>query len=188
MSEETAYLGEAETLLGVMKESASNYESSAAHILRNDCNDVRVGGGGGSHVALENNLNQARKIAVGFGPTANLGGAISHSDYSISGIGRTNAHLGIRPEIVVSGTAPTAGGKNMMHTSATSMDIKVLQKSNTFSSSLSSGIGGLKLGSWFDRKARKISMKCSKSITLGKNLKKQNIYYFLTNYKHLCRK
>ena len=45
------------------------------------------------------------------------------------------------------------------------MDIKVLQKSNTFSS-LSSG--GQKLGSWFDRRARKLSMKCSKSITLGK--------------------
>ena len=46
------------------------------------------------------------------------------------------------------------------------MDIKVLQKSNTFSS-LSSG--GQKIGSWFDRRARKISMKCSKSISvLGK--------------------
>jgi hypothetical protein len=46
------------------------------------------------------------------------------------------------------------------------MDIKVLQKSNTFSS-LSTG--SQKLGSWFDRRARKISMKCSKSITLGKS-------------------
>ena len=46
------------------------------------------------------------------------------------------------------------------------MDIKVLQKSNTFSS-LSTG--GQKIGSWFDRRARKISMKCSKSISvLGK--------------------
>ena len=45
------------------------------------------------------------------------------------------------------------------------MDIKVLQKSNTFSS-LSTG--SQKLGSWFDRRARKLSMKCSKSITLGK--------------------
>jgi hypothetical protein len=44
------------------------------------------------------------------------------------------------------------------------MDIKVLQKSNTFSS-LSTG--SQKLGSWFDRRARKLSMKCSKSITLG---------------------
>jgi len=43
------------------------------------------------------------------------------------------------------------------------MDIKVLQKSNTFSS-LSSG--GQKIGSWFDRRARKISMKCSKSISV----------------------
>ena len=47
------------------------------------------------------------------------------------------------------------------------MDIKVLQKSNTFSS-LSTG--SQKLGSWFDRRARKISMKCSKSITLGECL------------------
>ena len=53
-----------------------------------------------------------------------------------------------------------------MHNSATMMDIKSLQKSNTFASSLSSG--GLKIGSWFDRRARKISMKCSKSMTLGK--------------------
>ena len=46
------------------------------------------------------------------------------------------------------------------------MDIKVLQKSNTFST-LSTG--GSKLGSWFDRRARKLSMKCSKSISvLGK--------------------
>ena len=46
------------------------------------------------------------------------------------------------------------------------MDIKVLQKSNTFST-LSTG--GSKIGSWFDRRARKLSMKCSKSISvLGK--------------------
>ena len=51
---------------------------------------------------------------------------------------------------------------------AANMDIKVLQKSNTFSS-LSSG--GQKIGSWFDRRARKISMKCSKSISvLGKTM------------------
>jgi len=43
------------------------------------------------------------------------------------------------------------------------MDIKVLQKSNTFST-LSTG--GSKLGSWFDRRARKLSMKCSKSISV----------------------
>merc|ERR1712223_1969006 len=43
------------------------------------------------------------------------------------------------------------------------MDIKTmgLQKSNTFSSLTS---GGHKLGTWFDRRARKISMKCSKSL------------------------
>lgn len=46
----------------------------------------------------------------------------------------------------------------------TTMDIKSLQKSNTFSSLAS---GGQRLGTWFDRRARKISMKCSKSITLG---------------------
>ena len=50
---------------------------------------------------------------------------------------------------------------------ATKMDIKVLQKSNTFSS-LSTG--SQKLGSWFDRRARKLSMKCSKSITLGESV------------------
>ena len=54
----------------------------------------------------------------------------------------------------------------VMHNSATMMDIKSLQKSTSFTSSLSSG--GLKIGSWFDRRARKISMKCSKSMTLGK--------------------
>ena len=54
----------------------------------------------------------------------------------------------------------------VMQNSATMVDIKTLQKSTSFTSSLSSG--GLKLGSWFDRRARKISMKCSKSMTLGK--------------------
>ena len=49
------------------------------------------------------------------------------------------------------------------------MDIKQLslQKSNTFSSLAT---GGHRLGTWFDRRARKLSMKCSKSITLGKFL------------------
>lgn len=47
------------------------------------------------------------------------------------------------------------------------MDLKVLQKSYTFSSSLSTG--SQKLGSWIDRRARKLSMKCSKSITLGRD-------------------
>ncbi|XP_023338797.1 cyclin-dependent kinase 17 isoform X3 [Eurytemora carolleeae] len=46
----------------------------------------------------------------------------------------------------------------------TSIEIKTMQKSNTFSSLAS---GGQRLGTWFDRRARKISMKCSKSITLG---------------------
>jgi hypothetical protein len=54
------------------------------------------------------------------------------------------------------------------------MDIKVLQKSNTFSS-LSTG--SQKLGSWFDRRARKLSMKCSKSITLGKNSFPGSVYF-----------
>ena len=47
----------------------------------------------------------------------------------------------------------------------TALDIKSLQKSNTFSSLAT---GGQRLGTWFDRRARKISMKCSKSITLGR--------------------
>ena len=46
------------------------------------------------------------------------------------------------------------------------MEIKTLQKSNTFASLAS---GGQRLGTWFDRRARKLSMKCSKSITLGKS-------------------
>ena len=46
----------------------------------------------------------------------------------------------------------------------TTMDIKTMQKSNTFSSLATNG---QKLGTWFDRRARKISMRCSKSITLG---------------------
>jgi len=44
------------------------------------------------------------------------------------------------------------------------IEIKTLQKSNTFSSLAT---GGQRLGTWFDRRARKLSMKCSKSITLG---------------------
>ena len=48
----------------------------------------------------------------------------------------------------------------------------MLQKSNTFSS-LSAAVSSKRsttstIGSWFDRRARKLSMKCSKSITLGK--------------------
>jgi hypothetical protein len=49
----------------------------------------------------------------------------------------------------------------------TALEIKSLQKSNTFSSLAT---GGQRLGTWFDRRARKISMKCSKSITLGRFL------------------
>ena len=66
------------------------------------------------------------------------------------------------------GNGPMANSHKtmVMHNSATMMDIKSLQKSTSFTSSLSSG--GLKIGSWFDRRARKISMKCSKSMTLGK--------------------
>ncbi len=45
----------------------------------------------------------------------------------------------------------------------------MLQKSNTFSSlSAVSKRSTTTIGSWFDRRARKLSMKCSKSITLGK--------------------
>jgi len=54
------------------------------------------------------------------------------------------------------------------------MDLKVLQKSNTFSS-LSNG--SQMLGSWFDRRAKKLSMKCSKSITLGEQV------LFLASYE-----
>ncbi|QQP41628.1 Cyclindependent kinase 17like, partial [Caligus rogercresseyi] len=43
----------------------------------------------------------------------------------------------------------------------------LIHKSSSFSA-LSSG--SAKIGSWFDRRARKLSMKCSRSITLGKSL------------------
>ena len=60
------------------------------------------------------------------------------------------------------------------------MDIKMLQKSSTFSSLSSSAAAAKKnkpasvvvggnLGSWFDRRAKKLSMKCSRSITLGES-------------------
>ena len=99
---------------------------------------------------------------------------------------RSHTHL-IGPDIIVSskgcGSSSSSSshhgdGRNgpmanshknsmmVMHNSTTMMDIKSLQKSSSFASSLSSG--GLKIGSWFDRRARKISMKCSKSMTLGK--------------------
>ena len=63
------------------------------------------------------------------------------------------------------------------------MDIKMLQKSSTFSSLSSSAAAAAKknkpasvvvggnLGSWFDRRAKKLSMKCSRSITLGESKK-----------------
>lgn len=79
------------------------------------------------------------------------------------------------------------------------MDIKMLHKSNTFSSLSTAGSnsggpngahsangvgaaasahnvapakrgGASSIASWFDRRARKLSMKCSKSITLGKHV------------------
>ena len=47
----------------------------------------------------------------------------------------------------------------------------MLQKSSTFTSLSSAAAGKKKTGhgfsSWFDRRARKLSMKCSRSITLG---------------------
>lgn len=44
-------------------------------------------------------------------------------------------------------------------------DVVALLSSNTLASLAT---GGQRLGTWFDRRARKLSMKCSKSITLGK--------------------
>ena len=78
----------------------------------------------------------------------------------------SSSHHCEHPSLVNSHKSLTTNSSSMMHSSQTMMDIKSLQKSNTFTSSLSSG--GLKIGSWFDRRARKISMKCSKSMTLGK--------------------
>ena len=99
---------------------------------------------------------------------------------------RSHTHL-IGPDIIVSSKGCSSSSSSshvdghhgplanshknslmVMHNSTTMMDIKSLQKSSSFTSSLSSG--GLKIGSWFDRRARKISMKCSKSMTLGKIL------------------
>ena len=58
------------------------------------------------------------------------------------------------------------------------MDIKMLQKSSTFSSlsgvvpvnKPKNKLPGSNLGSWFDRRAKKLSMKCSRSITLGESV------------------
>ena len=61
------------------------------------------------------------------------------------------------------------------------MDIKVLQKSNTFST-LSTG--GSKIGSWFDRRARKLSMKCSKSISV---LGKTKLYFIRSCNYSRCK-
>lgn len=124
----------------------------------------------------ENNLKQN-----GVGNTLGTAKGVDVlSGSQMSGNMHNRNHL--RPDIIVTskGCSSSCSGplvnshKNsmMMHNSATMMDIKSLQKSNTFTSSLSSG--GLKLGSWFDRRARKISMKCSKSMTLGKTLLKTN--------------
>ena len=48
------------------------------------------------------------------------------------------------------------------------MEVKMLQKSNTFTSLSAVSKRSTSIGSWFDRRARKLSMKCSRSITLGK--------------------
>ena len=155
----------------VMKESSSNLESSV-HMFRQNRNGSNIGG----NVVFENNLKRNGIGASGIGHGVDV---LSGSE--LAGIHLTRNHL--VPDIIVSNKGGVANrGKSMMHTSATTMDIKSLQKSNTFSSSLSSGglksntfssslsSGGLKLGSWFDRRARKISMKCSKSMTLGKKI------------------
>ena len=62
--------------------------------------------------------------------------------------------------------ASTCSLHNNNNNTMSTMEIKQLQKSSTFSSLAS---GGQRLGTWFDRRARKISMKCSKSITLGRS-------------------
>ena len=54
----------------------------------------------------------------------------------------------------------------------------MLQKSSTFSSlsgvvpvnKPKNKLPGSNLGSWFDRRAKKLSMKCSRSITLGESV------------------
>ena len=145
-----------------MKESGSSNLESGVHMFRPNRN-------GSSHVVgnvvLENNLKQN-----GVGVTSIVPKGVDVlSGSKIAGIHQTRNHLG--PDIIVSNQGGVTNSRSMMHTvpmhtSTSTMDIKVLQKSNTFSSSLSSG--GLKLGSWFDRRARKISMKCSKSMNLGK--------------------
>ena len=148
-----------------MKEGSSNLESGV-HMLRPNRNGSHVVG----NVVLENNLKQ-NGVGVTSIPrsTSVPKGVDVLSGSKIAGMHQTRNHLG--PDIIVSNQGGVTNSRSMMHTvpmhtSTSTMDIKVLQKSNTFSSSLSSG--GLKLGSWFDRRARKISMKCSKSMNLGK--------------------
>lgn len=163
-----------------MKESSSNLESSI-HMLRQKDRSSNGNTSMVSNAMYENNLKQN-----GVGTTLMSGTKsvdVLSGSHQIPGIHHNRNHL--RPDIIVTSKGCSGGGvsgggnlvnshKNsmMMHTSATMMDIKSLQKSNTFTSSLSSG--GLKIGSWFDRRARKISMKCSKSITLGKTFRKKN--------------
>ena len=144
----------------------------------------------------ESNLKQHQQNGlsnVGSKSTNNLGShgvdVISHSyphqiSANMHNHSRSHTHL-IGPDIIVSskGCSSSSSSKMMddhhgpmanshknsmmvIQNSSTMMDIKSLQKSSSFTSSLSSG--GLKIGSWFDRRARKISMKCSKSMTLGK--------------------
>jgi len=138
----------------------------------------------------ESNLKQHQQNGlnnVASKSTNNLGShgvdVLSHSyPHQISGNmhnhSQSHTHL-IGPDIIVSskGCSSSSSSKPfddhhgpmanshktlVMHNSSTMMDIKSLQKSSSFTSSLSTG--GLKIGSWFDRRARKISMKCSKSV------------------------
>ncbi|CAB4063852.1 CDK17 [Lepeophtheirus salmonis] len=51
-----------------------------------------------------------------------------------------------------------------MYSKSEKKDIKLIHKSSSFSALSTSSA---KIGSWFDRRARKLSMKCSRSITLG---------------------
>ena len=153
-----------------MKESSSNLEGSFHMFQRQDRNGCSSSSSSMSvnNAMYENNLKQN-----GVGTT--LGGPkgvdVLSSSHQIPGVHNNMSHL--RPDIIVTNKGCSGGGNlvnshknSLMHQSATMMDIKSMQKSNTFASTLSSG--GLKLGSWFDRRARKISMKCSKSMTLGK--------------------
>ena len=157
----------------------------------------------------ESNLKQHQQNGlnnVASKSTNNLGShgvdVLSHSyPHQISGnmhnYSQSHTHL-IGPDIIVSskGCSSSSSSKMVdehhgpmanshktlvMHNSSTMMDIKSLQKSSSFTSSLSTG--GLKIGSWFDRRARKISMKCSKSVHgLGKI--RYLLYYFIRKEIH----